>query len=109
MPVKVAVLDDDVVTIHVDEVGGAELAEAVVEQCGAGYRRFLIDFDGVDYFNSMNIAGVITARNQILEVDGRIELANLSSPLRAIFGVLKLERVFDLGRDRDSALAALRH
>jgi len=70
----------------------------------AGKRSFVIDLTGIGFLNSVSIAAIIAARNKVIAGGGKIALANLGDHVKAVFRVLKLERLFEL--DLDVARAA---
>ncbi len=65
----------------------------------------MLDLSRVAFLNSVPIAAIIAARNRILAAGGKLVIANLGETVRSVFRVLKLERVFVLDLDLESALA----
>ncbi len=72
-----------------------------------GRRTFVLDLSRVEFFNSLNIAAIITARNKLIASGGTLSLAGLNPRMQAIFRALRLERLFDLNLslETDSASA----
>lgn len=99
---------DGIVVIAMAQDGGQDLAEALQDRLEAGHRAFVVDFHAVSFINSINIAGIITARNLVIGAGGRLELANMAPAVRSIFHTLKLGRLFDLEQDLAEAVAAAR-
>jgi len=100
------------------EEGGVVVATIDPEQCAklwaalepyiqAGRRGYVFDLGGIDYLNSVGVAGLISTRNKVLALSGRVALANLSGSLQSIFRILRLERLFELGHDRPQAMKAV--
>jgi len=91
-----------VVSVQADQCG--QLWRTIEPHLDAGKRSFVLDLSGITFLNSVNIAAIIAARNKVLAGGGKIALANLSEHVKAVFRVLKLDRLFDL--DLDVAKAA---
>jgi len=91
-----------VVSVQADQCG--QLWRTIEPHLDAGKRSFVLDLSGITFLNSVNIAAIIAARNKVLAGGGKIALANLSEHVKAVFRVLKLDRLFDL--DLDAAKAA---
>lgn len=97
---------DGVVVIAVDSGQCTALVTVLEPSLAAGARAFVLNLAGVDYLNSMNIAGLITLRNKLQQKGARMELANVKPQVASILRVLKLERLFALDRDLAAAVAA---
>ncbi|MBA3686176.1 MAG: STAS domain-containing protein [Planctomycetes bacterium] len=94
------------VVVVMDNDESATLWRVLEPYVDRGRRTFVLDLGHVTYLNSVAIASIIAARNRILAVGGRFAVANLGETVRAVFRVLKLERVFDLELDVERAVAA---
>lgn len=95
------------VVIAMDQDGGQQLIEAVKALLDENSKRIVVDMTAVAFINSINIAGIITARNQVDGAGGKMTLADLQAPVRSIFHTLRLGRLFDLELDKAGALSAL--
>ena len=93
-----------VVSVQADLCG--QLWRTIEPHLDAGKRSFVLDLGGIPFLNSVNIAAIIAARNKVLAGGGKIALANLGDHVKAVFRVLKLERLFDLELDLPRATAA---
>jgi anti-anti-sigma factor len=71
---------------------------------GAAPLGVVIDFTDVTYVDSVNIAALLSVRNQTEAMGRRFVVANLKPSIRAIFAVLKLDRMFALDYDLTRAL-----
>lgn len=97
---------DEVVVIIVDEDDCAALWP-LIEPLLDEHRAFVLDFETVEYLNSMNIAAIISLRSKLAGRGARLALCGMNDQIASIFRVLKLERLFDLTLDRDQAVAAV--
>jgi anti-sigma B factor antagonist len=95
-----------VVTLGEDECIG--LWKALEPHVDAGRKNIVLDMGQVAFLNSVNIAAIIAARNKVVGLGGKLAIADLRDRVRSIFKVLKLDRLFDLGRSLDAAIAAVR-
>ncbi len=104
--------------MRLDERGEVIVISLLGEECGQlwkeiephvqrGRKRFVLDLSGVGFLNSMNIAAMIGVRNKLQPSGGRLMLAGLQEPIKAIFRILKLERLFDLNLDVAGAVRAV--
>jgi anti-anti-sigma regulatory factor len=105
--------------MRVHEHGPVVVVDIVDEQCGqlakllepqleAGRRAFVFDLAQAGFLNSVNIASLISARNRIVALGGRVAVANLTDNIKSVFRILKLERLFELDLQLDAALAKVR-
>src|SRR5687768_830220 len=95
-----------VITILNEECGA--LLKTVEPRLEKGRLRYVFDMSQVTFLNSVNIAAIIATRNRIVAAGGKVAVSNLADNIKAVFRILKLERLFDLNFDLDQALAALR-
>jgi anti-sigma B factor antagonist len=94
-----------VVIAAMDNDESASLWRVLEPYVDRGRRTFVLDLSRVTFLNSVAIAAIIAARNRVCAAGGRFHIANLRDTVRAVFRVLKLERVFDLDLDLERALA----
>jgi len=99
---------DGVVVISLVEDQASGLGKAIEPFLESGHRKFIVELSTVSFLNSVNIAAIIAARNKVVALDGKLQLADLNDRVKAIFKVLKLERLFDLNRTRSAVIAAFR-
>lgn len=95
-----------IITIRNEECGG--LLKTVEPMLEKGHLRYVFDMSQATFLNSVNIAAIIATRNRIVVAGGKVAVSNLSDNIKAVFRILKLERLFDLNLDLDQALAAMR-
>jgi anti-anti-sigma regulatory factor len=61
-----------------------------------------------NFLNSVNIAAIIATRNKIAAERGNVAVCNLTPNIKAVFRILKLERLFNLDLDLDGALSTVK-
>ncbi len=94
-----------VVSLAGDQCAGLwKLIEPHLER---GRRDFVLEMSHTSFLNSLNIAAIIAARNKVHGAGGRLVLANLADNIKAVFRILKLERLFALDHTLESAITQL--
>jgi anti-anti-sigma factor len=67
----------------------------------------VLDFAGVRFVNSSNIAKLLTLRRKVISGDGRLLFCNVKKSVWSAFLVTGLDKVFDTSPDVSTALAGL--
>ncbi len=93
-----------VTVIRCDPQRTQELPGLADRLAAVGKLRAVVDLDGVGYLSSLQIAAIISLRQGMHTRGGRLLIANLSTSLRAVFQVLKLDRLFRLDLGLDAAV-----
>ncbi|HEC69046.1 MAG TPA: anti-sigma factor antagonist [Candidatus Omnitrophica bacterium] len=68
------------------------------------FRKVLLSFKGVEYIDSLGIATLIDFSKRLLKREGILFLCELSSNLRSIFGITKVDKVFKIYETEEEAL-----
>jgi anti-anti-sigma factor len=95
-----------IVTVILEDCSG--MLKAIEPMIARDKLRFVFDMTQANYLNSVNIAAIIATRNRIVAAGGKVAISNLSENVRAIFRILKLERMFDLTLDLEQAINRVR-
>jgi anti-anti-sigma factor len=82
----------------------AALWKAVEPYLATGKKSYVLDLAQVAYLNSVAVASIILVRNRIIAGGGKLALAHLTEPIRSVFSILKLERLFELDLDLERAI-----
>jgi anti-anti-sigma factor len=69
--------------------------------------RAALDFAGVTYLNSSNLARLLRFRKSMIEHDGKLALFGMNGPVASVFHSTALDRVFVITRDEAGALLRL--
>lgn len=82
---------------------------AVIEQCTNNpHQDVLLNFSGVTYLNSSNIAKLLKLRKLInITNDRKLKLCGISRQVWGVFLVTGLDRIFDICDDVPTGLASL--
>jgi anti-sigma B factor antagonist len=93
---------DGEIDLHVSP-SVAESLRAMVEKKP---QRLVVDLTHVIYLDSSGLAVLIEGMQSVHEYGGKFALAGVQENVRPIFEIAKLDQVFDMFPDVDSALAA---
>lgn len=96
----------DAVVVAVDAADCAGLWKTVEPWIAKGKRRVVLDFAQVGFINSVNIAQIIALRHRLLPSGVELRVAGLRENIRAVFRILRLERMFSLDQDVVAACAS---
>jgi anti-sigma B factor antagonist len=87
------------------------LDEAVIQQLGEelasladGPRRILLHFGNVEYLSSAALGKLITLQKNVKAVGGALRFCRVHPQIYEIFKITKLNKVFDMHDDEQSAL-----
>ena len=90
------------IDLHVSPVVTASL-NAMIEKKPD---RMVIDLSEVTYIDSAGLAALIQAMQKVDAYGGKFLLAGLQETVRSIFEISRLDQVFQIFPDTDTALAA---
>jgi anti-sigma B factor antagonist len=90
------------IDLHVSPVVTASLIAMIEKQP----ERVVIDLSDVTYIDSAGLAALIQAMQKVEAYGGKFLLAGLQETVRSIFEISRLDQVFEIFPDTDTALAA---
>jgi anti-anti-sigma factor len=67
----------------------------------------VLDFSGVRFVNSSNIAKLLSLRKRLAAADGRMLFCGVTKPVWSAFTVTGLDKLFEQAPDVSTALASL--
>jgi anti-anti-sigma factor len=67
----------------------------------------VLDFSAVHFVNSSNIAELLRLRHRVGERGGKLILCNIGKTIWSTFLITGLDKIFDIGEDVPTALAAI--
>jgi len=89
---------------EVDMHHSPELRSQLQELYKKKANKLCVDFTKVKYIDSSGIATLIEAMNKLLDAKGELRLASIPKPIFSVFEIAKLDMVFNIFPDVDSAL-----
>jgi anti-sigma B factor antagonist len=84
-----------------------EIKEKMQPLLAAKQPRIVIDLSGVSYIDSSGLALFIEAMQRVHSYGGKFALCSLRPSVKSIFEIARLDQVFSIFPDRDSALAVV--
>jgi len=69
-------------------------------------KRLVVNLSGVTYLDSSGLAVLIEAMQNVEKYGGKFALAGMQETVRSIFEIARLDQVFHIFMDVDSALVA---
>ena len=73
----------------------------------SGLKRILINLEGVDYIDSAGLGTLVSALKAVRERDGNVWLAGLTSHVKMIIELTRLNRIFEIFDNIDDALSKI--
>ncbi|MDP4178211.1 MAG: STAS domain-containing protein [Bacillota bacterium] len=62
----------------------------------SGNINFLLDFSGCDFIDSTGLGVIVSAYKKCVEHNGNIKLKGLKEPVRKLFSLTRLDKVFEI-------------
>jgi anti-sigma B factor antagonist len=114
MPAKGSLLQKEVkdavsvltfTTPNIDQSNVDDLLQEMTRELGAeGEARVLLDFCNVQYVSSIVLGNFVLFRRRVDDVGGKLKLCNLSPILHNLFRITKLDHLFTIEDDMETAL-----
>lgn len=113
MDIKTRELDDIVIIdiggdIRQYEVKNNSLYQHVKNQLHAGKRNILINFEKVDFIDSLGVGDLLSSYVSTTNLGGKIKLIKVSPKIHLIFQVTLLDQLFDFFNDEEAAIKSFR-
>jgi anti-anti-sigma factor len=109
MDIKTRVLNDIVIIdiggdIRQYEVKGISLYQHVRDQLHAGKRNILINFENVDFIDSLGVGDLLSSYVSTNNLGGKIKLIKVSPKIHLVFQVTLMDRLFEFFDSEDAAI-----
>lgn len=103
--------DDIVIAELADEPALSEelhaIGERLIAQPPEHVPNVVLNFAGVTYVNSSNLAALLKIRKRLAECQRKLKICSLSDEVWSVFQVTGLDKVFRFSPDPMTALASL--
>lgn len=86
--------------------GANQLREAVRELADGGQNRVLLNLADVAFMDSTGLGALAAASEMLRRAGGQLRIVNTTGPVRHVFQITRLNRVFPEFADEDAALAS---
>lgn len=91
-----------------DSAQAPELEKAVGQAIAGGQRRIVVDLGQVKFIDSSGLATLIKAFKRVRGAGGNLVLAGLQPPVRRVFDLTRLDKVFDIFAAATDAVRGLK-
>jgi len=81
-----------------------DLKKSFDSAVGAKKDKIVINLEGVSYVDSSGLATLVEILKNLRAYGGKLKLTNLSDKVRGLFEITKLDKLFDIVPDEDSAV-----
>src|SRR5277367_4205894 len=71
-----------------------------------GRKKILLNFSNVEYLSSAALGKFITLNKKVQAASGKLILCNISDDIQEVFEITKLNRLFKIEKDEQTALQA---
>lgn len=89
------------------EYGNRALLEVVQQKIDAGFTTFVIDLQDMAYTNSIGLNFLIAVQARCQDKGGNMAIANISSKVRQLLHITKLDTIFSCCPSVDDAIRRL--
>lgn len=72
----------------------------------SGVKYLLLDLHHVNFIDSSGLAALLTCLKQLSASGGDMKICQATSPVKALFDLVKMHRIVEVCRTRDDALRA---
>jgi anti-sigma B factor antagonist len=69
-----------------------------------GRLKIILDFSGVEYLSSAALGKLITMDKKVKKARGKLRLCSIRPDIYEVFAITKLNKLFDIHEDQESAL-----
>ncbi len=69
-----------------------------------GVKHLLLDLSQVQFIDSTGLAALLTCLKQLSVCSGDMKICSITSPVRALFELVKMGRIVEILKTRDDAL-----
>ena len=83
---------------------GQELVQLVEEEEG-GRKKLLLNFSEVGFMSSAALGKLITLNKKMKAQGGTVRMCNIRPDIQEVFAITRLDRLFDIKKDEEEALA----
>jgi anti-sigma B factor antagonist len=91
-------------TGRLDASSAPEMKSRVLELIDAGKIKVLIEMNGIDFIDSSGLGILVSCLRLIDKAGGALKIASLKENPKNLFQTTRLNRVFELFEDPESAL-----
>jgi len=97
-------------TINAEHLDASNVKEfkSQIDKLEFKHKQVLLDMSPLSFVDSSGLGAILSMRRNIIANDGSLNLFGLTTPVRALFELVKMHRVFTIFNTKDEALNVLR-
>lgn len=95
------------VTGEVDINTSPEIKKVFDKLIGAKEKKIILNFKDVSYVDSSGLATLVEILKGLRSYGGKLKLSNLSTKVKNLFEITKLEKLFDIVLEEEDGVKAL--
>ena len=81
-----------------------QIKKIIDKLIGAKEPKIIINFKNVSYVDSSGLATLVEILKNLKSYGGRLKLTNLSTKIKSLFEITKLEKLFEIIVDEEEAI-----
>ncbi len=90
---------------EVDMYSSPEARKAIMELVKQKIPKLIVDLQGVSYMDSSGVATLIEGLQMCHKYNGKLLIAGLRDNVREVFELTRLDKIFQIYQDVDTAMA----
>lgn len=88
------------------EGGAAMIKEALRECAEQGHRRVVLNLEELHFMDSSGLGSLVSGSKLLEDRGGQIRILNAHGPVRNVFQITRLDRIFPAYEDETDAIAS---
>ncbi len=88
--------------------GDREIREAMRQIAEQGHKRVVLNLEALQFMDSAGLGALVTAAKLLESHGGQARIVNARGPVRNVFQITRLDRIFPDYEDEDAAIASFR-
>ncbi len=95
-----------IVVLHGDSLDAGNVADFKREMAPhvEGAVKMIMDLSAVQFVDSSGLGGILSCLRQISGQGGALVLCSMTKPVRTLFELVRMHRIFDIVNTREEAL-----
>lgn len=85
-----------------------QIRELVFAHLAEGHNRLVLDFSGVEFVDSSFLGLLVVVLKRSTTSGGEVRLCSLQDPIRNVFELMRLDRLFEIYDTQEAAKASFR-
>jgi anti-sigma B factor antagonist len=86
------------------DAGNANDFKAAVAKMIQPGARLILDMSGIRFVDSSGLGAILSCLRQLHDKGGELKLCSMNKPVRALFELVRMHRVFEIFNTREEAL-----